>query len=151
MLPILFDLLYENMDKIAPGEGTYSEQKETWVSEVSFALRRPSRQILMFCHLGEPVGFVMYYFRSGMLMVEELQLKRSVQRSLAFLSCCRSMCYLISEGVETLEAYADRRNLASIRMMQKLGMTVLDDGEGTPFVHFRGDYQTVKKHFVHDR
>ena len=46
-LPQLFDLLYDNMREIAPTELSYEQEKEQWLGNVSPALDKPARQVMM--------------------------------------------------------------------------------------------------------
>lgn len=146
-LPRLFDILYRNMHLIAPVEGTYELKRAIWLSEVSLALEKEPRKIIL-CFLDdELVGFVQYYIRDALLMVEELQLAREYHATSLFFSFCKFFASQLPEELRWIEAYADRRNLASQKLMKKLGMLPIEDGEGTPFLHFRGDIRKIRNIF----
>ena len=135
-LPMLFDILYENMREIAPSGMSYEEEKLQWLSQVSPALDKAPRQIILGLVGEEPVGYVQYYLRQQMLMVEEIQLKREYQKTNLFYGFWKCLVSIVPEDLETVEAYADKRNLDSIRLMERLGMTACEtDGQ---FVHMRG-------------
>ena len=137
-LPQLFDLLYENMSAIAPSGLSYEQEKAQWLGAVSPALDKAPRQIILCLAGGEPVGYVQYYIREKMLMVEEVQLKREYHRTFLFYRLCRHLLSVIPDDLQTVEAFADRRNLHSIRLMEKLGMEACDAAGDSPFVHMRG-------------
>ena len=46
-LPRLFDLLYENMHRIAPSGLNRDQEREQWLSQVSPALDKEPRQVLL--------------------------------------------------------------------------------------------------------
>ena len=46
-LPVLFDLLYENMQEIAPEQIPCEQAKQLWLKEVSPALEKAPRQIVL--------------------------------------------------------------------------------------------------------
>lgn len=71
-LPLLFDLLYENMSVIAPSDEPYEKQKAQWLSNVSPALDKAPRQIVLCFAESELVGYVQYYTRNDLLMIEEM-------------------------------------------------------------------------------
>lgn len=77
-LPKLFDLLYDNMREIAPNELTYEQKKEQWFANVSPAIEKPARQIIMCFADNNLVGYIQYYINDKLLMVEELQLKKNI-------------------------------------------------------------------------
>ena len=135
-LPVLFDLLYENMSVIAPSGMSYEDEKAQWLSQVSPALDKAPRQIVLGFAEEELVGYMQYYLRQQMLMVEEIQLKREYQKTSLFYGFCKYLASVVPEDLQTVEAYADKRNLNSICLMERLGMTACETD--TQFVHMRG-------------
>jgi len=148
-LPQLFDLLHDNMSVIAPSGYSYEEEKAKWLAAVSPALDKEPRQIIMCIINGQPVGFIQYYIRQDLLMVEEIQIKKEYQKSTMFLQFCKHMLSVIPEDVQTVEAYADKRNKNSINLMGKMGLLALKDEDSSSFVHMRGSvhklYSTFRK------
>ena len=138
-LPKLFDILYANMSRIAPEEGSYAQQKVQWLSQVSPALDKDPRQVLMCLEAGEPVGYIQYYTRGTLLMVEEVQIARDYQRTTVFFGLCRRLRKSLPPEIQVIEAYADRRNGASIALMGRLGMLPVEEGSDGKFLHFRGE------------
>ena len=141
-LPRLFDLLYENMQSIAPSDLSYDAEKQQFMANVSPALEKAPRQIILCFSDGDLAGYVQYYTRGDMLMVEEVQLKKVYQRSFAFYRFCKHLLSILPPEIRYVEAYADRRNAYSQQIMSKLGMEVMEaDG---PFLHLRGNLQSAK-------
>ena len=147
-LPRLFDLLYDNMHIIAPSGLSYEQQKQDWLSQVSPALDKAPRQILSCFADDELAGYVQYYIRGDLLMVEELQLKRKFHSTLVFYRFCKYFLGLIPGEVVRVEAYAEKRNLRSQALMEKLDMKPMEE-EGSPFIHFGGSWDALKKRFTH--
>ena len=140
-LPLLFDLLYDNMRAIAPSDLSYEEEKSAWLCNVSPALEQGPRQMLL-CHSDSQLaGFVMFYTRDDLLMVEELQLKERFHRSFAFYHLCRYLAFCLPQGIRVIEAYALQNNRYSQKLMEKLGMEQLEVENG--YVHLRGDLDTL--------
>lgn len=142
-LPQLFDLFWDNMRLIAPGEGSYAEEKQQWLANVSPALEKAPRQILLCLDGEELLGYLQYYTRQDLLVLEEVQLRRDYQRTLLFHRLCRSLIRILPGKIRYVEAYADRRNLYSRKIMEKLGMEPLPEGEASPFVHLRGTAEQI--------
>ena len=146
-LPKLFDLLYENMHRIAPGELSREQEWAQWRSQVSPALDKDPRQILLCCADGVLIGFVQYYTRSDLIMIEEVQIAKEYQRTFVFYRLCKYLLDTLPEQINVIEAYADKRNHASIRLMGRLGMEDVKE-EASPFIHMRGSAQAVKSIFL---
>lgn len=144
-LPKMFDLFYENMHTIAPSSLTYEQEKAQWMANVSPALEKDPRKVILCLDGGAFIGYVQYYTNGGLLMVEEMQMVRASQRSTLFYSLCKYFAKVLPEGIVTVEAYAHKSNLHSQTIMGKLGMTQIDE-EG-PFVHLRGPAEKMYRLF----
>lgn len=140
-LPRMFDLYYENMSAIAPSGMTYEGEREAWLSNVGPALDKAPRQALLALDGEELAGFVMFYTRDDLLMVEEVQIRRGNQGGLLFLGLCRKLLADLPEQIRWVEAYAHRGNHRSRKLMGRLGMAELP--EDSPFVHLRGDARKI--------
>ena len=145
-LPRLFDLLYDNMRSVAPGDLPYDAQKRQWLEAVSPALEKAPRQMILCFADGELAGFLQFYTRGALLMVEEVQVAKAYHRSFIFYRLCRFLLEQLPPEIGTVEAYAEKRNIHSLRIMKKLGMEPV--GEEGPFVHLRGDAARVKGFFA---
>ena len=143
-LPRLFDLLYENMSGIAPSGRSYEQERAEYLFNVSPALDRAPRQIILCFVNGELAGFLQYYVRERTVMIEEVQLKKQYQRTTVFYRLCRHLMDILPEDLKYIEAYADKRNRNSLELMKKLGMVIIEEDEG-PFLHLRGNARQVKK------
>lgn len=145
-LPRMFALLHENMEKIAPSGLSYEAERDAFLANVSPALEKAPRQVLLAVEDGDLVGYVQYYTRQELLMVEEVQIRKDHQGTLLFLGLCRHLLGLLPEEIRVVEAYADRRNRNSLAIMEKLGMVPVQE-EASPFVHLRGTAEAAKKRF----
>lgn len=141
-LPRLFDLLYENMRAIAPSGLSYDAEKAQFLANVSPALEKAPRQIILCFSDGDLAGYAQYYTRDDVLMVEEVQLRKAYQRSFAFYRLCKHLLFILPPEIRYVEAYAEKRNAYSQNIMAKLGMEVLE--EDGPFLHLRGELRSAK-------
>ena len=146
-LPRLFDLYYLNMSPIAPSGLSYEEERSQWLSAVSPALDKEPRQVLLCRNDGALAGFIQYYTRGALLMIEEVQLSGRFQGTTVFLALVRALMRLLPEGIGYVEAYADKRNHRSILLMQRLGMEQLQEDQDSPFAHFRGNAAGIRRMF----
>lgn len=146
ILPELFDLLYDNMSEIAPTNLTYEKEQEQWLGNVSPALDKPARQIIMCFSDEQLIGYIQYYINSNLLMIEELQLKKEHHCTLTFYRFCKYFIDTLPADIEHVEAFAERRNIKSKKLMQRLGMELIDSN--AEFVHLRGEADEMIKNFI---
>lgn len=148
ILPLLFDIFYTNTVELAPSEKSYELQRDEWLSEVSPALEKEPRKVILCYSEGELAGFLMYYTRGELLMVEELQLKKKFQRTRMFYFLCKHLMSILPSDISIVEAYALKNNLNSQGIMQYLGMNFVPHEIGFPLVHLRGSAQKIKERFL---
>ena len=140
-LPGLFDLYYENISVIAPSGMPYEAERKEWLANVSPALDKAPRQVLLALDGEILAGYVMFYTRDDLLMVEEVQLRREYQGGLLFLRLCRKLLGDLPKDIRRIEAFAHRENARSRKLMGRLGMAEVP--EDAPFVHLRGDARAI--------
>ena len=143
-LPLLFDVLYSNMEEITPTGKSYEEQKQEFLTEVAPALEKEPRKIVLCYRDNDLAGFLMYYTRDDMLMIEELQLKKKYQRTRLFYRLCKHMISILPEKIKHVESYVDKRNVNSLSLQKKLGMEVIDE-INTNILHLKGDSKVIKE------
>ena len=144
-LPQLFDLFYENMQAIVLSDLPYEQEKQQWLGEVSPALEKAPRKIVL-CFVNDTLaGYIQYYINQNLLMIEEIQIAKAYQSTTLFYSLCKYLVAALPADLETIEAFALKQNLNSRNLMQKLGMTQIDEDEN--FVHLRGSVQSIKGFF----
>lgn len=144
-LPKLFDLMCENMRHISSNALTYKEQCNRWIKTISDALEKPNRMIIVCFIDGFLAGFVQYYTRNDLIMIEELQIEKNYHSSALLLHICRFLLEKTSDDIAYIEAYAERENFHSQNIMCRLGMKKLDDTSDSHFLHFRGTVEKIRR------
>lgn len=146
LLPILFDILYDNMNEIAPTGNSYDEDKQSFLDCVAPAMAHPARQIVLMYDDEKLVGYFQYYVNAGMFMMEEIQLIREYHGSGLFGAFYRWLIPQLPDGIERVEAYADKRNIKSQSVLAHLGLEQIGENKNGNSYHYRGDYT-----ILHDR
>ena len=142
-LPVLFNILYENMEKIAPFGKSYEEAKTEWLGQLNPAMKKDRRQIVLMYDGDALAGYAQYYTNDTILMIEEIQLKPKYQRRMLLYEFCKFMKAILPSDITYIKAYADKRNINSQKLMEALGMIIVDEtGE---FYQYQGFYQKLLK------
>ena len=118
-LPRLFDLLYDNMQSVAPTGLSREEEKRQWMEAVSPALEKAPRQIILCFAEEELAGYVQFYTRETLLMVEEVQIAKHYHRSFVFYRLCRFLLEQLPPEIAIVEAYAEKRNRHSRKIKHR--------------------------------
>ena len=80
-------------------------------------------------------------------MIEEIQISRQYQRTFLFYRLCKHLMDTLPEQISIIEAYADKRNHVSVKLMGRLGMVTVEEDESA-FIHMRGSAQTIRTIFT---
>lgn len=145
LLAQLFDILYDNMSIVAPSGFSYEEEKARWLSQIAPALEKTPRQIVLMYVRAELAGYLQYYVNGGVFMVEEIQIRGEYRQTTLLFALFRFMKQILPTDTAYIEAYADRRNLKSRKLIGKLSMQPV--GEDGPYLHYRGDLKRIIKAF----
>ena len=145
LLEQLFDLLYENMAEIAPSGLSFEAEKHQFLSNVRPAMEKAPRQIVLMYDGDALAGYLQYYINNGIFMVEEIQIRKGFRSTSLFAQLWKFMAEMIPVDTQYIEAYADKRNLPSRRLMEKLGMEPVKDGSYSHLLHFRGTLNKLRR------
>ncbi len=148
VLPHLFTILYTNMNPIAPSVEPFEETRAGWVEVIGNALKDPRRTMLIVRNGEEIVGFFMYACNGENFLMEEIQLIPRVQGSETFRAIYDEVFPRLPETVQTVEAYAHKKNLRSQGILEHLGLTVIGENKSGNSYRYRGDYDCFKRRFA---
>ena len=85
-LPVLFDILYENMEKITPFGKSYEKAKAEWLGQVTPAMKKDRRQIILMYDGDALAGYAQYYTNDTILMIKEIQLSLNIKEECCYMN-----------------------------------------------------------------
>lgn len=141
----IFDILADNMEKIAPTGNTRAEDFRCWYDAVSDGLTRDKRQIVLIKDEEDIIGFFQYYTSESTFMMEEIQFKPEYQSTNVFRNLFGFLIENIGEDLEFVEAYANKENLKSAGILRHLGLSQVGMNKNGRSFHFRGRYCDLVK------
>lgn len=139
----IFDILADNMEKIAPTGNTREEDYECWYEGVSNGLKRDERQIVLIKEADNIIGFFQYYTNADTFMMEEIQFKPEYQGKNIFRELYGFLISNIGNDIKFVEAYANISNHKSIGILEKLGLSKIGMNKNGRCFHFRGKYSEL--------
>lgn len=151
LLPTLYELMHRNMSAIVPTEADTFSDREGWLAEVSAAVQKPARQIVLIYYGDELerrlAGFFMYAVNSGasVFLMEEIQIEPDYRGSGVFRRLYRWLLDRLPEEVQFVEAYTHPTNSRSQAILEHMGLRRLDD-DGQ-FFHYRGELDSMRRLF----
>lgn len=136
----IFNILADNMEKIAPTGNTREEDLKCWYDGVSNGLKRDERQIILIKDNDDIIGFFQYYINADTFMMEEIQLKPEYHGNNIFRKLYGFLIDNIGEDIRFVEAYANVNNKKSIGILERLGLSKIVVNKTGSCFHFKGNY-----------
>ncbi len=139
----IFNILADNMKKIAPTGNSREEDFKCWYEGVSDGLKRDERQIVLIKDADSIIGFFQYYTNADIFMMEEIQLSPKYQGKNIFRKLYGFLIPNIREDIKFVEAYANITNRKSIGILEKLGLSKIGMNKNGRCYHFKGNYSDL--------
>lgn len=141
----IFNILADNMIKIAPTGNVREEDYKCWYQSVSDGLKRDERQIILIKDNDIIIGFFQYYTNADTFMMEEIQFKAEYQGKNIFRYLYGFLFNNIRKDIEFVEAYANITNHKSIGILEKMGLSKIGINKNGRSYHFKGIYNDLLK------
>ena len=142
LLPDLFQILHSNMSIIAPTNNSYNEDYEIWSSYLIPAMQKEQRQIVLMYVDNKLVGYFQYYINVDInsLIMEEIQIAKEFQGTGIFSALYKWLIEQLPKDVESVEAYANKKNLKSQSILKHLGLVELGENKNGNSFYYKGAY-----------
>lgn len=142
VLPLLFSMLYGNMNPLAPSGDGYAADYALWHSQVSPALEKPPRQVVLLRREGALVGYFQYACTEEVFVMEEFQLLPAVQHTGLFGALYRWLLPQLPPA-RRVEAWCLPVNVHAQAVLGHLGLR--PTAEGGRYLHYVGEMAGMKK------
>ncbi len=144
-LPKMFDLLYRNMEKIAPSGERPGEMYEDWHGEVAPALDKPARNVVLIFDDDRFIGYFQYYVNREVFMMEEIQFEPAYMGTGLFEKLYRYLFEILPRETPYVEAYAHKSNTKSQGILVHLGLERIGENANGSCFRYRGSYQKLQE------
>lgn len=147
----IFDILADNMEKIAPTGNSREDDFKLWFGAVSDGMNREERQIILIKENQVIAGFFQYYTNADTFMMEEIQFKPQYQGKGVFRKLYGYILENINCNPQFVEAYASIHNKKSIGILEKLGLSNTGLNKNGHSYHFKGEFSDLIKWYTNER
>lgn len=146
VLPALFQILYSNMNAIAPSPYDYEEDREAWMGYLIPALEQGTKILLMYA--GDTLaGYFQYRIAGDTLYADEVEVRREYQKTFLFYRFCQYLRENLPEEIRFVSSYVNKGNRNSIAIHEKLGMVRTGENEkGTSWCYL-GERKVMEEGF----
>lgn len=146
LLPVLFEILYSNMNVIAPSPYDYEEDKEAWLGYLVPALENGTEILLLYAG-STLAGYFQYRVVGDTLYADEVEIRREYQRTFLFYRFCCCLRELLPEKIRYVCSYVNKRNQNSVAIHEKLGMERIGENKSGTSWCYRGERKVMEERF----
>lgn len=147
VLPQMYDILYINMNRIAPTGNSYDEDKQQWLSFMESAPADGQQIILMYVD-DILAGYFQYSIHKDTMVIEEIETVPAHQRTALFYRFFKYAVSIVPKDILYVEAYIHKHNSNSQVIAGKLGMQIISENKNGNSWHLRGDLKEFTRRFA---
>jgi hypothetical protein len=145
-IPKLFDILHSNMSIIATTGNSYEEDCKEWSENIVKNLNNDKRQIILMQMDDDLIGFFMYSVANNIFKMEEIQIQHEYHGKQNIFRLLYSYLFsVLPIYLETIDAYANKKNTKSQNILQHLGLKIIDENKSN--FHYQGKYDDLLQWF----
>ena len=141
----LYDILYQNMSRIAPTGNAYEEDFEIWSKYTVPRWSGGQCAVLLIFSADRLCGYFQYALVNGTFLMEEIQFDASVQGSGLFTELYRYLIRILPPQTQYVEAYANKKNEKAQAILSRLGLKIAGENKNGRSFRFRGDYACLRE------
>ena len=108
--PVLFEILYANMNKIAPTGNTKTVDREFWIKNWLLSMEKEYRQVVCMYFGGVLAGYFQYSLQADTLFLEDIQIEKKFQGKGLFSALFRWLIGQLHSSICFVRANSDKRN-----------------------------------------
>ena len=144
-LPDLFEILYTNMNLIAPTNNSYNDDYEIWCSFIIPAMQKEKRQIVLMFVESKLVGYFQYYINddTNSLMMEEIQIEKAMHGTGLFSEFYKWLVGQLPKDILYVKAYANKKNIKSQNILKYLGLVEAGENKNGNSFYYKGKYADI--------
>lgn len=143
----MYDILYQNMSKIAPTGNTYEEDFELWSKHAVDYWSSGQCQVILVFSVGKLCAYFQYALINSTFVMEEIQFKASYQSKGLFTELYRYLIDIIPPQTKYTEAYANKKNKKAQAILKHLGLEITGENKSGSSFHFRGSYAILREQY----
>lgn len=144
ILPEMYDILFTNMNNIAPTGNSYETDKKIWLSFMLPSIEKGNKHIILMYVDKTLAGYFQYNINGDVMMVEDIQIKPEFHRTMLFCGFFKYFINIVPRNVVCIEANIHKNNMNSQTIAKKLGMQIVGENKNKISWHLKGTMDKFK-------
>lgn len=143
ILPVCFEILYENMSVIAPTGDSYEEDLRMWYDNIYPLMEKAERQLVLLYCQEELAGYFQYSVLDDSLLMEEIQFRAKFHGTGLFRQLYTWLIKQLPKDLCCVAAYAHKNNQKSQSILNYLGLACGNENKSGNSFYYKGSYRTL--------
>lgn len=142
-LPEMFEILADNMSRIAPTGNSYKEDFRIWSESVSPVFFEEKRSVILIFDENKLCGYFQYFVSDSTFRMDEIQFRQIYHGSGLFSELYHYLTTIIPSKTKNVEAFSNKANLKSQGILKHLGLKENGENKNGNSIYFKGKYKTI--------
>lgn len=143
----MFDILANNMSKIAPTGNSYDEDYKIWSECVVPVFIEGKRSVILIFEAEKLCGYFQYCIKDMTFRMDEIQFRQEYQGSGLFSELYHYLTTVIPMQTKYVEAFANKTNLKSQGILKHLGLEESGESKNGNSLYFKGEYKKILEQY----
>ena len=139
----MYDILADNMKKIAPTGNSYDEDYKIWAECVVPAYNDGKRSVILIFDGDCLCGFFQYCVTDTTFRMDEIQFRQEYQGCGLFSKLYHYLTTIVPSQTKYVDAYSNKANLKSQGILKHLGLEEVGESNNGNSLYFKGEYKTI--------
>lgn len=144
----MYDILYENMNSIAPTGSSYEEDYLCWSGCVEPVWREGKRSVVLMFSDDTLCGFFQYCIHDDTFRMDEIQFRREYHGSGLFADLYHYLTTVIPAQTKYVDAFSRKENLKSQAILKHLGLKAAGESKNGNSLYFKGEYKKITERYA---
>ncbi len=140
ILPGCFEILYENMNAIAPTGDSYETDLRVWCNNIYPLMEKDERQLVLIYCEESLAGYFQYSVLDKTLLMEEIQFRAIYHGTGLFRQLYTWLTKQLPKDLCYMAAYAHKNNQKSQNILNYLGLVCCGENKSGNSFYYKGSY-----------
>ncbi|MCQ2431766.1 MAG: hypothetical protein MJ175_04090 [Clostridia bacterium] len=143
----MFDILADNMNRIAPTGKSYQEDYKIWSECVVPVFSEGKRSVILILDDGVLCGYFQYCVTDTTFRMDEIQFRPEYHGSGLFSELYHCLTNIIPAQIKYVDAYSHKANHKSQGILKHLGLEECGESKNGNTLYFKGEYKTIYERY----
>lgn len=143
----MFNILANNMSRIAPTGNSYDKDYKIWSECVVPVFNEGNRSVILIFDEDNLCGYFQYCVTDTTFRMDEIQFRKEYHGSGLFRELYHFLTTVIPVQTKYVDAFSRKENLKSQAILKHLGLNECGESQNGNSLYFKGEYKKIVERY----